>query len=51
MIGQGLVPQDHHPLVDTLTDEQITDLMDNLKTIISRAVDKLPTHNEFLEKL
>ncbi len=51
MIGQGLVPQDHHPLVDTLTDEQITDLMDNLKTIISRAVDKLPAHNEFLEKL
>jgi len=51
MIGQGLIPKDHHPLVDSLTNEQINDLMDNLKTIINRAVDKLPTHKEFLDNI
>lgn len=51
MIGQGNVPEDHHPLVDTLTTEQITDLMDNLKTLINRTVEKLPSHDEFLTSL
>ena len=33
MIGQGNVPNDHHPLVDTLTDESLVELMDNPDTI------------------
>ena len=51
MIGQGNVPEDHHPLVDTLTTEQISDLMDNLKALINRTVEKLPSHEEFLTSL
>ena len=51
MIGQGNVPNDHHPLVDTLTDESLVELMDNLKVLINRTVDKLPSHNEFLKSL
>ncbi|GLX79071.1 tryptophan halogenase [Thalassotalea insulae] len=51
MIGQGLVPKDHHPLVDSLSKEQITELMDNLKTIIDRTVGNLPTHDAFLSQL
>lgn len=51
MIGQGLVPKDYHPLVDSLSDQQIRELMDNLKTLIGRAVDKLPTHNEYLDNI
>lgn len=51
MIGQGLIPKDHHPIVDSLSKEQIIDLMDNLKTIFNRAADNLPTHNEFLDRI
>lgn len=51
MIGQGNIPEDHHPLVDTLSKEQIEDLMDNLKTLINRTVEKLPSHDEFLASL
>ncbi|MCO4797696.1 MAG: tryptophan 7-halogenase [Colwelliaceae bacterium] len=51
MIGQGLIPKDHHPLVDSLSTEQITELMDNLKTIMQRSVDKMTSHDEFLNKL
>jgi len=49
MIGQGAVPEDHHPLVDALSKEQMVDLMDNLKTLINRSVDRMPSHREFLE--
>ncbi|MFT6899214.1 MAG: tryptophan halogenase [Paraglaciecola sp.] len=51
MIGQGLIPQDTHPLAAALTKEQIKDLLDNLKTIIGRNVDKLPSHQNFLSSL
>lgn len=51
MIGQGNIPEDHHPLVDTLSDEQLSDLMANLKTLINRTVEKLPGHDEFLQSL
>jgi len=50
MIGQGLVPKDHHPLVDSLSKDQVIDLMDNLKTIIQRSVDKMTSHDEFLKQ-
>ncbi|MDO6445360.1 tryptophan 7-halogenase [Colwellia sp. 1_MG-2023] len=51
MIGQGLIPKDHHPLVDSLTPEQITELMDNLKVIIERSVNKMTSHDEYLSRL
>lgn len=51
MIGQRANPEDYHPLVETLSTEQIKDLMANLKTLINRTVDKMPTHEEFLQKL
>lgn len=51
MIGQGNLPEDHHPLVDALSKEQLDDLMANLKTLINRTVEKLPSHNDFLHSL
>ncbi len=51
MIGQGAIPNDHHSLVDSLSKEQINDLMLNIKTIINSTVAKMPTHRAFLESL
>jgi tryptophan 7-halogenase len=51
MIGQGLIPKDHHPLVDSLSDEQITDLMDNLKVIIKRSAINMTSHDDYLNKI
>jgi tryptophan halogenase len=51
MIGQGNIPGDHHPLVNTLSQEQLTDLMANLKTLINRTVENLPSHDDFLKSL
>lgn len=47
MIGQGIMPQDYHSIVDSLGDEQLQELMTNLKTIIAGTVDKMPNHETF----
>ncbi|TMP48121.1 MULTISPECIES: tryptophan halogenase family protein [unclassified Pseudoalteromonas] len=51
MIGQGLIAEDHHPLTDALSDEQLNELFSNLKTLINSTVEQLPSHNQFLEKV
>lgn len=51
MIGQGGIPEDFHPLVDALSQEQIDDLMASLKTLINRTVNKLPSHQDFLNSI
>jgi len=51
MIGQGVIAEDHHPLTDALSDEQLNELFSNLKTLINSTVEQLPSHSQFLEKV
>jgi len=48
MIGQGIVPEDYHPLADALTPEQLSEYHRNIKVIIKQVVDKLPPYQQFL---
>jgi tryptophan halogenase len=50
MIGQGLVAEDCHPLVNALSKQQVAELLDNLKILIKRTVDKIPSHQDFLNR-
>lgn len=50
MLGQGIIPEDHHTLVDALSDEQLNDLMANLKTLIDKTVERMPEHQAYLPK-
>lgn len=49
LLGQGIMPQDHHPLASTLSDEQVMGLMDNLDVLLGQCVEQLPTHRQFIE--
>lgn len=49
MLGQGMLPEDHHPIVNALSTEQLTELLQYLKTIYAGTAEKLPTHAEFLQ--
>ena len=51
MIGQGAIPNDYHPLVNSLSATQLSELMSSLTALIDQTVDKLPTHSEFLSTL
>lgn len=50
MIGQGVIPEDYHPVVDGLTEVQLSGMLKDLKTIFDRAVDDIPDHRKFLEQ-
>jgi tryptophan halogenase len=49
MLGQGIVPQRYHHFAHLMEKDQIFAMLDSLKTNIEQAVDKLPTHREFLD--
>ncbi|MEW5249019.1 tryptophan halogenase family protein [Microbulbifer discodermiae] len=48
MLGQGIVPEDYHPIADTLSERQLDELMASLKTLIDGTVKSLPAHEEYL---
>ena len=48
MIGQGMIPDDYHPLVNALTETQLKELLDNLKAIMAATSNNLGSHDEFL---
>jgi tryptophan halogenase len=50
MIGQGMLPEDYHPLVDALSAEQLDEFLDNVKKIIDDAAERLPDHAQFLQQ-
>lgn len=51
MIGQGLLPNDYHPLVNALNDQQLQELLEQLKAIMAMTSDKLGSHDDFLQSL
>jgi tryptophan halogenase len=50
MLGQGLVPDNYHSLVDALTQDQLQEYMANIRTLVNKAVAVLPSHNEYILK-
>ncbi|AOS95889.1 Flavin-dependent tryptophan halogenase RebH [Microbulbifer aggregans] len=51
MIGQGVFPEDHHTIADNLSEEQLSDLMNSLRTLVDGTVKSLPGHEQFLAGL
>ncbi|MDX2412131.1 MAG: tryptophan 7-halogenase [Woeseiaceae bacterium] len=49
MLGQGIMPQDYHPLADTLTEEQLKEKLESTKKTKLQPMPKIPSHDDFLE--
>ena len=49
MLGQGIMPEDYHPLADTLSDEQLKEKLENTKKTKLQPMPKIPDHDDFLE--
>jgi tryptophan halogenase len=50
MLGQGIVPQQHHPLARALSDADLRTLLDSIRQPIARAVAQMPAQPEFIER-
>lgn len=49
MVGQGVLPQDYHPIADSLSDAQLQDKMMNAKKLVQGPLSQIPSHDQFLE--
>ena len=49
MLGQGIMPEDYHPLADTLTEEKLKEKLENTKKTKLQPMPKIPSHDDFLE--
>ena len=50
MLGQGIYPNDYHPLANSMSDQQLLTMMENLRKIKNEPLTKLPDHDEFITK-
>jgi tryptophan halogenase len=47
-IGQHVLPQGYHPLVDTLPEARIAQFLDNVRSTISRCAEAMPMHHAYV---
>jgi tryptophan halogenase len=50
LIGQRIVPEQYHALADSLPKAQLDEFLDNIRTIVGRAVATMPSHAEFIAR-
>ena len=50
MIGQHVMPRAYHPLVDTLSMDEIREMVAGTRRVLERSVEVMPTHNEFIAR-
>ena len=48
MAGQNLHPQQHHPLVDLQSEDNIHDYLESVREVIAKCVDVMPDHADFI---
>jgi tryptophan halogenase len=48
MIGQGLLPEDFHPIVNVMSDDELKSFMQTIDTSVQNLVRQLPSHADFI---
>lgn len=49
MMGQGLMPEEYHPIVDLMGDDELKSFLDNIRNGVKRKVANWPEHNDFIK--
>ena len=50
MLGQGIEPQQHHPVADLMGDEELSGFLNGIKSQVDRTVAQLPSHQAYVEQ-
>lgn len=48
MMGQGIVPQQYHPIVDMMSDNELDGFLKNIESNVTKTVAELPNHADFI---
>ena len=49
MIGQGILPQRYHPVVDQLPEADLDEFVGEVKKVVATCVDAMPPHQAFID--
>ena len=49
MLGQGIVPEQYHPIVDMMDGDELTSFMQAIDTSVLNLVRQLPSHVDFIK--
>jgi tryptophan halogenase len=50
MMGQGIVPERHHPLTAKLTDDELDRLLSTLRRQVNDTVATMPPHGDYVAR-
>jgi tryptophan halogenase len=50
MLGQGIEPQQYHPVVDVMSDEELSRFLEGIRSAVAATVAQLPTHQAYVEQ-
>ena len=50
MLGQGVVPASYDPMADQISDAQLAEFLGNVRRVVDRAVDSLPSHADYISR-
>lgn len=48
MMGQGIMPQQYHPIVDMMPEQELQRMLDSIKQSTRQQVNNLPNHMQFI---
>jgi tryptophan 7-halogenase len=50
MLGQGITPQQHHPIADLMDDRELNGFLEDIRTRVERTVAQLPPHAAYVAR-
>ena len=50
MLGQGIVPRQYHPVVNIMSDDELSRFLGNIKTSVEATVAQLPKHEAYVRQ-
>jgi tryptophan halogenase len=50
MLGQGIMPQQHHPAADLMGDAELSNFLGGIKSSVDRTLTQLPRHQDYVEQ-
>ena len=51
MLGQGIQPQDYHPIANNMSEEKLMAMLERIKEIKNDPISKLPSHDDFIRNI
>lgn len=50
MLGQGILPKQHHPVADLMGDAELQQFLDGIRATVERTVRQLPRHQAYVQQ-